>query len=40
VELICSTLAVLDSLSSVPVNDGLLGIHIASPGILSTERYL
>jgi hypothetical protein len=35
-ELICSTLAMLDSLSCVPVNNGLLGMHIASPGILFT----
>lgn len=33
-ELICSTLALLDSLSCVPVNNGLLGMHIASPDIV------
>jgi hypothetical protein len=35
-ELICSTLAMLDSLSCVSVNSDLLGIHIASPGKLFT----
>ncbi|PNF41689.1 hypothetical protein B7P43_G03437 [Cryptotermes secundus] len=33
-ELICNSLAMLDSLSCVPVNNGLLGMHIASPDIV------
>lgn len=35
-ELICSTLSLLDVLCYIPINGGLLGIHIASPGIWFT----
>jgi hypothetical protein len=33
-ELICSTLSLLDVLCYIPINGGLLGIHIASPEIV------